>query len=79
MKASVDYIKKLKKDQERKKILEEKCRIQDFQTRKLIAKLQVFLIIALFENWILPLQLMVYIKELNTDIGLIQVVSHSDQ
>ena len=31
------------------KILEEKCRIQDFQTRKLIAKLQVFLIIALFE------------------------------
>ena len=49
MKASVDYIKKLKKDQERKKILEEKCRIQDFQTRKLIAKLQVFLIIALFE------------------------------
>jgi len=42
LKASVDYIKKLKKDQERKKILEEKCRIQDFQTRKLIAKLQLY-------------------------------------
>ena len=41
LKASVDYIKKLKVDQDRKKFLEEKCRIQEFQNRKLIAKLQV--------------------------------------
>ena len=44
LKASVDYIKKLKVDQDRKKYLEEKCRIQEFQTRKLIAKLQVYLL-----------------------------------
>lgn len=42
LKASVDYIKKLKVDQDRKKYLEEKCRIQEFQTRKLIAKLQLY-------------------------------------
>ena len=42
LKASVDYIKKLKVDQDRKKFLEQKCRIQEYQTRKLIAKLQVF-------------------------------------
>ena len=41
LKASVDYIRKLKVDQDRKKYLEEKCRIQEFQTRKLVAKLQV--------------------------------------
>ena len=41
LKASVDYIRKLKVDQNRKKFLEEKCRIQEFQNRKLIAKLQV--------------------------------------
>merc|ERR1712213_220592 len=35
LKASVDYIRKLKVDQDRKKYLEEKCRIQEFQTRKL--------------------------------------------
>lgn len=42
LKASVDYIRKLKVDQDRKKFLEEKCRIQEYQTRKLIARLQVF-------------------------------------
>ena len=43
LKASVDYIRKLKVDQDRKNFLEEKCRIQEYQTRKLIAKLQVLL------------------------------------
>merc|ERR1711994_972419 len=42
LKASVDYIRKLKVDQARNKFLEEKCRIQEYQTRKLIGKLQVF-------------------------------------
>ena len=42
LKASVDYIRKLKVDQDRKKFLEEKCRIQEYQTRKLIARLQVY-------------------------------------
>jgi len=42
LKASVDYIRKLKVDQDRKKYLEEKCRIQEFQTRKLVAKLQLY-------------------------------------
>merc|ERR1711936_804484 len=42
LKASVDYIRKLKVDQDRKKFLEEKCRIQEYQTRKLIAKLQLY-------------------------------------
>ena len=41
LKASVDYIRKLKVDQARNKFLEEKCRIQEYQTRKLIGKLQV--------------------------------------
>jgi len=42
LKASVDYIRKLKLDQDRKRFLEEKCRIQEYQTRKLIAKLQLY-------------------------------------
>lgn len=42
LKASVDYIRKLKVDQDRKKFLEEKCRIQEYQTRKLIARLQLY-------------------------------------
>jgi len=42
LKASVDYIKKLKVDQDRKKFLEQKCRIQEYQARKLIAKLQLY-------------------------------------
>ena len=55
LKASVDYIKKLKVDQDRKKFLEQKCRIQEYQTRKLIAKLQVRyvtpLIIYILSGW----------------------------
>jgi len=42
LKASVDYIRKLKVDQARNKFLEEKCRIQEYQTRKLIGKLQIY-------------------------------------
>merc|ERR1711988_975634 len=42
LKATVDYIKKLKVDQDRKKFLEEKCRVQEYQSRKLIAKLQLY-------------------------------------
>jgi len=42
LKASVDYIRKLKVDQARAKFLEEKCRIQEYQTRKLIGKLQIY-------------------------------------
>merc|ERR1719510_539512 len=42
LKASVDYIRKLKVDQARTKFLEEKCRIQEYQSRKLIAKLQLY-------------------------------------
>ena len=41
LKASVEYIKKLKSDQHKKRLLEEKCRIQDSQNRKLLLKLQV--------------------------------------
>ena len=55
------------------------CKFKHFFEKNISIEQTDSLIIALFENWILPLQLMVYIKELNTDIGLIQVVSHSDQ
>ena len=41
LKASVEYIKKLKSDQHKKRLLEEKCRIQESQNRKLLLKLQV--------------------------------------
>ena len=41
LKASVDYIKKLKIDQERKNILEQKSRKIEFQNKKLILKLRV--------------------------------------
>ena len=41
LKASVDYIKKLKHDQQKRKLLEEKIRIQEAQNRKLLLKLQV--------------------------------------
>ena len=41
LKASVEYIKKLKSDQHKKRLLEEKVRIQDSQNRKLLLKLQV--------------------------------------
>ncbi len=41
LKASVEYIKKLKSDQERRTFLEEKCRLQEYQNKKLLLKLQV--------------------------------------
>ena len=41
LKASVDYIKKLKVDQDRKVFLEEKCRKQEYQNKKLLLKLKV--------------------------------------
>ena len=41
LKASVDYIKKLKVDQDRKVFLEEKCKKQEYQNKKLLLKLQV--------------------------------------
>ena len=41
LKASVDYIKKLKVDQDRKIFLEEKCRKQEYQNKKLLLKLKV--------------------------------------
>jgi len=42
LKASVDYIKKLKIDQERKNILEQKSRKIEFQNKKLILKLREY-------------------------------------
>ena len=41
LKASVDYIKILKKEKERKGLVEEKCRKQELINRKLLIKLQV--------------------------------------
>jgi len=42
LKASVEFIRRLKKDTVGKKALEEKCRIQEFQNRKLLIKLQEY-------------------------------------
>jgi len=42
LKASVEYIKKLKIDQDRKKYLEEKSRLQEYQNKKLLLKLQEY-------------------------------------
>merc|ERR1719206_1080196 len=42
LKASVEYIKKLKVDQDRKKYLEEKSRLQEYQNKKLLLKLQEY-------------------------------------
>ena len=44
LKASVEYIRRLKRDQVQKKMLEDKCKIQEFQNRKLLLKLQVTLL-----------------------------------
>ena len=41
LKASVDYIRKLKIEQQKKRILEEKMKIQDSTNRKLLLKIQV--------------------------------------
>ena len=45
LKASVEYIRRLKRDQVQKKMLEDKCKIQEFQNRKLLLKLQVTFIV----------------------------------
>lgn len=42
LKASVEYIRKLKVDQERKDYLEEKCKLQEYQNKKLLLKLQEY-------------------------------------
>jgi len=42
LKASVEFIRRLKKETVGKKALEEKCRIQEFQNRKLLIKLQEY-------------------------------------
>ena len=44
LKASVDYIRKLKLEQQKKKILEEKMKIQEATNRKLLLKIQVLYI-----------------------------------
>ena len=41
LKATVDYIKKLKVDQDQKVLLEEKCKRQEYQNKKLLLKLKV--------------------------------------
>ena len=41
LKASVDYIRKLKVDQNRKNFLEEKCLKQEYQNKRLLLKLKV--------------------------------------
>jgi len=42
LKASVEFIRRLKKETAGKRALEEKCRIQEFQNRKLLIKLQEY-------------------------------------
>ena len=41
LKASVEYIRKLKSDQHKKRLLEEKLKAQDAQNKKLLLKIQV--------------------------------------
>ena len=41
LKASVDYIRKLKVEQQKKRIIEEKMKIQEATNRKLLLKIQV--------------------------------------
>ena len=43
LKASVDYIRKLKMEQQKKRILEEKMKLQEATNRKLLLKIQVHL------------------------------------
>jgi len=42
LKATVDYIKKLKVDQDQKVLLEEKCKRQEYQNKKLLLKLKEY-------------------------------------
>ena len=54
LKASVDYIKILKKEKERKGLIEEKCRKQELINRKLLIKLQVDKIIHYYKDLMKP-------------------------
>ena len=54
LKASVDYIKILKKEKERKGLVEEKCRKQELINRKLLIKLQVDKIIHYYKDLMKP-------------------------
>ena len=54
LKASVDYIKILKKEKERKGLVEEKCRKQEIINRKLLIKLQVDKIIHYYKDLMKP-------------------------
>lgn len=54
LKASVDYIKILKKEKERKGLVEEKCRKQELINRKLLIKLQVDKIIHYYKGLMKP-------------------------
>ena len=59
----MEYIRKLKTDQHRKRILEEKVRQQDSQNRKLLLKIQVrgaYSISDIIFN--------IFIQKINTDI-----------
>ena len=41
LRATVEYVKILKKEQTRKRQIEDKCKIQEYQNRKLLLLLQV--------------------------------------
>lgn len=41
LRATVEYVKMLKKEQARRKAVDEKCKVQEFQNRKLLLLLQV--------------------------------------
>ena len=45
LKASVDYIKKLRKDQERHRLMEEKLRQAEAEKRKMFLRMQVILLL----------------------------------
>ena len=47
LKASVDYIRLLKREKERKEALSERCKVQEQQNRKLLIKLQVTIVFIL--------------------------------
>ena len=53
LKASVDYIKILKKEKEKKTFMEEKCRKLEQVNRKALLKIQVLLLLPA-ANWVEP-------------------------
>ena len=57
LKASVDYIRKLKMEQQKKRILEEKMKLQEATNRKLLLKIQVRLksvcVAILLQKWMM--------------------------